>query len=69
MILNPEWWFSGLTWHSGRHRVAIDTTCLNIIQLDVEPSIDYSPKTAAERPQRRRGHAQQPAQRGNKYIY
>ena len=69
MILDPEWWFSGLAWHSGQHKVAFGTTCLNVIQLDVEPSIDYSPKTAAERPQQHQGHAQQLAQCGNKYIY
>ena len=45
------------------HNRPLDTGHPNVIQLNINPSIDYSPKMTAERAWHRWGRAQQPAQR------
>jgi hypothetical protein len=59
---DPEKRFTGSSWHFHLHN-------LNGIHLNIKPSIDFSLKVAVEWPWHRRGRAQQPAQRDNKYIY
>ena len=69
MILDPEKRFSGSSWHFHRYSRPTDAGHPNVIHHDMKPSIDYSPKPTAERPQHRWGRVQQPAQCGNQYIY
>ena len=49
-ILDPENRFPGSYRHSAWHIPAADACCPNVIQPNVEPSIDYDAQTLAERP-------------------
>ena len=59
----PEKRFSGTSWRCHLHNRPSSVGHPNVIQLNINPSIDYSPKMTAERPWHRWGRSQQPAQR------
>ena len=67
MILDPEKQssglisaFPGINWHLAIH--------LNVIQLNIKPSINRSPKAMAEQPWHCCRHPRGPVQRGNNCI-